>query len=55
VLDFLGVEQHQLESFPRIFEREYGEMAPATRGALQQEFAEPNRRLADLLGRDLPW
>ena len=55
VLDFLGVEPHALESFPRIFEREYGEMEPATRAALRQEFAEPNRRLAELLGRDLPW
>ena len=55
VLDFLGVEPHALESFPRIFEREYGEMEPATRAALRREFAEPNRRLAELLGRDLPW
>ena len=55
VLDFLGVEHHALDSFPRIFEREYGEMEPATRAALQQEFAEPNRRLAELLERDLPW
>ena len=55
VLDFLGVEHHELDSFPRIFEREYGEMEPATRAALQEEFAEPNRRLAELLGRDLPW
>jgi hypothetical protein len=55
VLEFLGVEQHALESFPRIFEREYGDMQPATRAALGQEFAEPNRRLAELLGRDLPW
>jgi len=55
VLDFLGVEPHALESFPRIFERDYGEMEPATRAALQHEFAEPNRRLAELLGRELPW
>jgi len=55
VLDFLGVEPHALESFPRIFERDYEEMEPATRAALQQDFAEPNRRLAELLGRELPW
>ena len=55
VLDFLGVEPHALESFPRIFEREYGEMDPAIRAALQEEFADPNRRLAELLGRELPW
>jgi hypothetical protein len=54
-LDFLGVEERGLESYPRIFEREYGEMDPATRARLTEEFAEPNRRLAELLGRHLPW
>jgi hypothetical protein len=55
VLDFLGVEQHELESYPRIFEREYGDMDTRTRARLQEHFAEPNRRLAELLGRELPW
>jgi hypothetical protein len=55
VLDFLGVEEHGLDAYPRIFEREYGEMDPGPRVRLEQEFAEPNRRLADLLGRELPW
>jgi Sulfotransferase domain len=54
-LDFLGVSERALESYPRIFEREYGEMDQGTRARLEQEFAEPNRRLADLLGRELPW
>ena len=54
-LDFLGVDERGLESYPRIFEREYGEMDPVTRVRLTQEFAEPNRRLAELLGRELPW
>ena len=55
VLEFLGVDPCGLDSYPRIFEREYGEMDPATRARLEEEFAEPNRRLTELLGRELPW
>lgn len=55
VLDFLGVEARGLESYPRIFERDYGGMDAATRAMLEDEFAEPNRRLEELLDRDLPW
>jgi hypothetical protein len=55
VLEFLGVGQHELPSFPRVFEREYGSMDPQTRVSLEGELAGPNRRLAELLGRDLPW
>jgi len=55
VLEFLGVDRHGLDDYPRIFEREYGAMAADTRDRLEREFAEPNRRLAELLGRDLPW
>jgi len=55
VLDFLGVDTRELDSYPRIFEREYGAMEPATRARLEAEFAEPNRRLAALLERGLPW
>jgi len=52
---FLGVRPHELSSFPRIFARDYSEMSPAARERLEHEFKEPNRRLAALLGRDLPW
>lgn len=55
VLDFLRVEAHTLSSFPRIFARDYNEMSAATRARLEAQFAEPNRRLGELLGRDLPW
>lgn len=55
VLAFLGVDAHGLDAYPRIFEREYGGMSPATRARLDEEFAGPNRRLAELLGRELPW
>jgi Sulfotransferase domain len=54
-LEFLGAEQRELDSYPRIFERDYGEMDPATRRDLKQRFVEPNRQLAELLGRELPW
>ena len=55
VLDFLGARPHELSAFPRIFSREYQSMASATRGRLEDEFAEPNLRLAELLGRGLDW
>jgi hypothetical protein len=55
VLDFLGTEAQDLDSYPRIFDRDYADMDPATRARLEELFAEPNRRLAALLGRDLPW
>jgi len=55
VLDFLGVDAHDLGSYPKVFERDYGAMESATRAKLERAFAEPNRRLAVLLGRDLPW
>jgi hypothetical protein len=54
-LEFLGVADRGLESYPRIFEREYGEMDPDTRARLEERFAESNRRLAELLARELPW
>jgi hypothetical protein len=55
VLDFLGVDQHALSSYPRIFERAYEQMDAATRVQLEGTFAAPNARLAQLLRRDLPW
>jgi hypothetical protein len=55
VLDFLGAGAHDLESYPRIFEREYEQMPPATRARLERLFEEPNRQLSVLLSRELPW
>ena len=55
VLEFLGAPPHRLESYPRVFERRYEAMRPETRARLASEFAEPNRRLYELLGRDLGW
>jgi Sulfotransferase domain len=55
VLAFLGLPPHALDSYPRLNTREYGELAPETRRALTAAFSEPNRRLYDLVGRDLGW
>jgi hypothetical protein len=55
VVDFLGADAHDLDGYPRIFDRDYAEMSPATRARLAAAYEEPNRRLATLLGRDLPW
>jgi Sulfotransferase domain len=55
VLAFLGAPAHRLDSYPRVFERQYQPMKPATRAELTAYFAEPNRRLYELLGRDLGW
>jgi hypothetical protein len=55
VLEFLGAAPHRLGSYPRVFERRYDAMSPETRASLVAEFAEPNHRLYELLGRSLAW
>jgi hypothetical protein len=55
VLEFLGAGPHRLDAYPRVFERQYEPMRPETRLRLAAEFAEPNRRLYELLGRNLGW
>jgi hypothetical protein len=55
VLEFLGAPPHRLDDYPRVFERQYEAIRPDTRQALAAFYAEPNRRLAELLGRDLGW
>lgn len=54
-LEFLGLPPQTLTSFPRLNTREYGEMSAAARERLADHYAEPNRRLAELLGRELGW
>jgi Sulfotransferase domain len=54
-LAFLGVGGYELSSYPRIFSRDYNEMSAATRSHLDGVFADPNAKLAELLGRELPW
>ena len=55
VLAFLGADAHELAEYPRVYKQEYAEMAAETRRRLAREFEEPNRRLYELLGRDLGW
>jgi hypothetical protein len=55
ILAFLGAAPHQLPEYPRVFDRDYAPMEPRTRAALERRFAEPNRRLESLLGRELGW
>jgi len=55
ILEFVGVEAHELDSYPRLFRREYSAMSPETRERLADYYAEPNRRLYELLGRDFGW
>jgi len=49
ILEFLGAEPHELADYPRVFDRDYEPMRPGTRAALEATFAEPNRRLEELL------
>jgi sulfotransferase family protein len=55
VLAHVGAPAHELGEYPRVFGRSYGDMRPETRARLGKYFAEPNRRLYELLGRDLGW
>jgi hypothetical protein len=55
VLDFLGAPPHELDSYPRVFERSYEPMRSETRARLVEYYADPNARLNALLGRDLNW
>jgi hypothetical protein len=55
VLEFLGAPAHELESYPRVFERSYEPMRSETRAKLVDYYAEPNARVYELLGRGLDW
>jgi hypothetical protein len=55
VLEFLAAPAHELDSYPRVYEQSYAEMRSETRRRLAEHFAEPNRRLYELLGRDFGW
>ena len=55
VLEFLGAPRHELGSYPRVYQQEYAELRPGPQRRLAEYFAEPNRRLYELLGRDLGW
>ena len=50
-----GPRGTELASYPRVYEQEYAELRAETRRSLAEYFAEPNRRLYELLGRDFGW
>jgi hypothetical protein len=55
VLEFVGAPPHELESYPRVFSRDYEQMRAETRRQLESFYAAPNRRLSELLGRAPGW
>jgi hypothetical protein len=55
VLEHVGAPAYELDSYPTIFSRDYAEMRPDTRRRLSDYYAEPNKRLYELLGRELDW
>jgi hypothetical protein len=55
LLEFVGAPPHELGSYPRVFSRDYQPMRPETRRELEAYYAAPNRRLSELLGRELAW
>lgn len=55
VLDFLGASGNELDSYPRVFEREYEDLSPTTRRELAEYYAGPNGRLEEMLGRSFGW
>ena len=52
VLAFLGLREWKLDDFPEHNKKPYSAIDSGTRERLEERFAEPNARLAKLLGRD---
>lgn len=55
VLDFLGLEPREGESFALRNQLSYAPVDPLLRARLEEHFAEPNARLARLLDREFGW
>jgi Sulfotransferase domain len=55
VTRFLGLPDWEARAYPLRGVQEYASMAPETRARLRSRFEPHDRRLAELLGRDLPW
>ncbi len=55
VAAFLGIPEPRAAQYPRRGVQEYAAMAPETRDRLTRMFAPHDRRLAELLGQELPW
>ena len=55
VQDFLGLPHHPLAEFKTYNAHSYAPMNLETNERLRDHFREPDRDLAELLGRDLGW
>jgi hypothetical protein len=55
VFAFLGLEPWTAGEYPALNQRPYSGMSDEARATLAAAFAEPNRRLEALLGRELGW
>jgi hypothetical protein len=55
IAGFLDIPEWSAESYPLENVQDYSPMSPATRERLARTFEPPNRRLEELLGRELPW
>ncbi len=55
ICDFMGVERHKSEEYSRWNGRSYPPISDETRKSLEDFYRPHNQRLAELLGRDLPW
>jgi hypothetical protein len=55
VLAFLGLREWALDDFPEHNKKPYLAIDPGVRTRLEERFAEPNARLARLLGDDFGW
>ena len=53
--DFLGIEPFDPPPFRQPNRRSYPPLEPVLHAELAARFAEPNRRLAEILGRDMNW
>jgi hypothetical protein len=55
VCAFIGAPAPEAAEYPRVYDRDYERMQPETRAELAAFYAAPNRRLSELLGRELAW
>ena len=55
VFAFLGLERWSAAQYPALNQRPYSGMSDEARASLAAAYAEPNRRLGTLLGRELGW
>jgi Sulfotransferase domain len=55
VLRFLELDELSLDSYGKLNAHSYSSMSERARGFLEERLDEPNRALAEFLGRDLGW